>query len=203
MIKKVDPQALAQGPSDFTLGGWNRCTTKQNGLYAGQYYPQQLAAYQHTNGVRLLDYFDEHYYGGPTFWASSAERAWTWRTSGPSRSPPIPSPTASASIATMTARAAAMATYGSAPPAPISDNSPSLAHCVPAIAPSLSFVINKTANDLATSVALAHIPQPATHGHGKEFMRIEWLAARRQAQFGSVNSNAMKYLQISRLAGYI
>ncbi|HEY3989917.1 MAG TPA: glycoside hydrolase family 44 protein [Acidobacteriaceae bacterium] len=64
MIKKVDPQALILGPSDFTLGGWIGDTTQQNGLYAGQYYLQQMAAYQHANGIRLLDYFDEHYYGG-------------------------------------------------------------------------------------------------------------------------------------------
>ncbi len=61
-IKQVDSSAMVLGPSDFTLGGWVGDTTKQNGLLAGQYYLQQMAAYQKQNGVRLLDYFDEHYY---------------------------------------------------------------------------------------------------------------------------------------------
>ena len=61
-IKQVDSSAMVLGPSDFTLGGWIGDTTKQNGLLAGQYYLQQMAAYQAQNGVRILDYFDEHYY---------------------------------------------------------------------------------------------------------------------------------------------
>ncbi|NYF91571.1 Ig-like domain repeat protein [Tunturiibacter empetritectus] len=61
-IKQVDPSAMVLGPSDFTLGGWVGDTTKQGGLLAGQYYLQQMAAYQATNGSRILDYFDEHYY---------------------------------------------------------------------------------------------------------------------------------------------
>ncbi len=50
------------GPSDFTLGGWIGTPAQQNNLYAGQYYLQQMAAYQQQHGQRLLDYFDEHYY---------------------------------------------------------------------------------------------------------------------------------------------
>ena len=61
-IKQVDPSAMVLGPSDFTLGGWVGDTTKQNGLLAAQYYLQQMAAYQAQNGVRILDYLDEHYY---------------------------------------------------------------------------------------------------------------------------------------------
>ena len=34
----------------------------REGLYAGQYYLQQMAAYQQQHGQRILDYFDEHYY---------------------------------------------------------------------------------------------------------------------------------------------
>jgi hypothetical protein len=61
-VKTADPSALVLGPSDFTLGGWIGNTSQQNGLYAGQYYLQQMAAYQQAHGRRLLDYFDEHYY---------------------------------------------------------------------------------------------------------------------------------------------
>jgi hypothetical protein len=61
-VKTADPSALVLGPSDFTLGGWIGTPAQQNNLYAGQYYLQQMAAYQQKNGKRLLDYFDEHYY---------------------------------------------------------------------------------------------------------------------------------------------
>ena len=61
-VKAADPSALVLGPSDFTLGGWIGTPSQQNGLYAGQYYLQQMAAYQQQHGQRLLDYFDEHYY---------------------------------------------------------------------------------------------------------------------------------------------
>lgn len=62
-IKQVDPTAKVFGPSDFTLGGWIGTPAQQNGLLAGQYYLQQFAAYDKTNGSRSLDYFDEHFYG--------------------------------------------------------------------------------------------------------------------------------------------
>jgi hypothetical protein len=61
-VKQADPSALVLGPSDFTLGGWIGTPAQQNNLYAGQYYLQQMAAYQQQHGQRLLDYFDEHYY---------------------------------------------------------------------------------------------------------------------------------------------
>jgi hypothetical protein len=61
-VKAADPTALVLGPSDFTLGGWIGTPAQQNGLYAGQYYLQQMAAYQQSHGQRLIDYFDEHYY---------------------------------------------------------------------------------------------------------------------------------------------
>jgi hypothetical protein len=64
MIKQTDPSAKVFGPVDFTLGGWIGTPAKQNNLYAGQYYLQQMAAYDATNHQRILDYFDEHYYGG-------------------------------------------------------------------------------------------------------------------------------------------
>src|SRR5208282_6069863 len=64
MIKQVDPSAKVFGPVDFTLGGWIGTPSLQNNLYAGQYYLQKMAAYEQTNNQRILDYFDEHYYGG-------------------------------------------------------------------------------------------------------------------------------------------
>jgi hypothetical protein len=62
VVKEVDPTAAVLGPSDFTLGGWIGTPSAQDGLFAGQYYLQQMAAYQAANGTRILDYFDEHYY---------------------------------------------------------------------------------------------------------------------------------------------
>jgi len=61
-IKQVDSTAMVLGPSDFTLGGWVGNTSQQGGLFAGQYYLQQMATYDKANGQRILDYFDEHYY---------------------------------------------------------------------------------------------------------------------------------------------
>src|SRR5580692_5325108 len=64
MIKQTDPTAKVFGPVDFTLGGWIGTPSQQDNLYAGQYYLQQMAAYDQANHQRTLDYFDEHYYGG-------------------------------------------------------------------------------------------------------------------------------------------
>ena len=61
-VKQGDSTALVLGPSDFTLGGWIGNTAQQGGLFAGQYYLQQMAAYDQAHGQRILDYFDEHYY---------------------------------------------------------------------------------------------------------------------------------------------
>jgi hypothetical protein len=61
-VKQADSTALILGPSDFTLGGWVGNTSQQGGLFAGQYYLQQMAAYDKAHGQRILDYFDEHYY---------------------------------------------------------------------------------------------------------------------------------------------
>jgi len=62
VIKQVDSSALVLGPSDFTLGGWIGNTSQQGGVFAGEYYLQQMAAYDQQHGQRILDYFDEHYY---------------------------------------------------------------------------------------------------------------------------------------------
>jgi len=64
MIKQSDPSAKVFGPVDFTLGGWIGTPSQQDGLFAGQYYLQQMSAYEQANHQRILDYFDEHYYGG-------------------------------------------------------------------------------------------------------------------------------------------
>ena len=64
MIKQSDPSAKVFGPVDFTLGGWIGTPSQQDGLFAGQYYLQQMSAYEQANHHRILDYFDEHYYGG-------------------------------------------------------------------------------------------------------------------------------------------
>ena len=75
MVKSVDPSAMVLGPSDFTLGGWIGTPSAQNNLYAGQYYLQQMAAYQQVHGARVLDYFDEHYY--PQFSDATSQLAAT------------------------------------------------------------------------------------------------------------------------------
>ena len=75
MVKQVDASAKVMGPSDFTLGGWIGDTKKQNGLYAAEYYLQQMAAYEKAHGVRVLDYLDEHYY--PVFSDAASQLAST------------------------------------------------------------------------------------------------------------------------------
>lgn len=62
MIKETDPSASVFGPSDYSGNGWIGDTGKQNNLYAGQYYLEQMAVYEQQQGQRILDYFDEHYY---------------------------------------------------------------------------------------------------------------------------------------------
>ena len=68
MIKSVDASANVLGPSDF---GWpaylDSSKTGDNAASHGgtkfaEYYLQQMHAYEQQHGVRLLNYFDEHYY---------------------------------------------------------------------------------------------------------------------------------------------
>ncbi len=66
MIKASDPSAQVFGPSDYSGNGWIGNPAQQNGLLAGQYYLQQMAAYEQQHGQRILDYFDEHYYATST-----------------------------------------------------------------------------------------------------------------------------------------
>ncbi len=64
-VKQADPGALILGPSDF---GWPAYVgngpeiQEHGGLWNAPWYLQQMALYEANNHVRLLDYFDEHYY---------------------------------------------------------------------------------------------------------------------------------------------
>jgi hypothetical protein len=67
-VKAADPGALVLGPSDW---GWsayvdaNSATDNRashGGVDFGPWYLQQMRAYEQAYGVRILDYFDEHYY---------------------------------------------------------------------------------------------------------------------------------------------
>ncbi|MEG4802618.1 glycoside hydrolase family 44 protein [Microcoleus sp. ARI1-B5] len=67
MVKAVDSTALVLGPSDF---GWpvyvdsgvKGDREKHGGVWFARWYLQQMRAYEQQKGVRILDYFDEHYY---------------------------------------------------------------------------------------------------------------------------------------------
>jgi beta-glucanase (GH16 family) len=67
MIKATDPSAQVDGPGDFGYPayiGMGRPgdNNTSHGIGMAEYYLQQMYAYQKQHGVRLLDYFDEHYY---------------------------------------------------------------------------------------------------------------------------------------------
>ncbi len=67
MIKADDPSAQIDGPGDF---GWPAYIgmgkpgddATSHGVGLAEYYLQQMRAYEQQHGVRLLDFFDEHYY---------------------------------------------------------------------------------------------------------------------------------------------
>lgn len=67
MIKATDGGAAVLGPSDF---GWPAYIgmgkpgddANSHGIGFAEYYLQQMAAYNQKYHVRLLNYFDEHYY---------------------------------------------------------------------------------------------------------------------------------------------
>jgi hypothetical protein len=67
MVKATDPTAKVLGPSDF---GWpvyvdsgvKGDREKHGGIWFARWYLQQMRAYEQQKGVRILDYFDEHYY---------------------------------------------------------------------------------------------------------------------------------------------
>jgi hypothetical protein len=66
-IKAADPTAQTLGPSEWGWDGY--FSTNATGDRAahgnvplGQWYLQQMQAYERAHGLRILDYFDEHYY---------------------------------------------------------------------------------------------------------------------------------------------
>ncbi|MDQ2800835.1 MAG: glycoside hydrolase family 44 protein, partial [Armatimonadota bacterium] len=66
-IKSVDPTAAVLGPGDFLLhyqsdGVPGDGAKEHGGLGQGNYYLQQMAAYEKAHNKRILDYFDGHYY---------------------------------------------------------------------------------------------------------------------------------------------
>ncbi len=67
MIKTADSSAIVVGPGDFVMhyqsdGKPGDGKKEHGGLGQGDYYLQQMAAYEQKHHVRLIDYFDEHYY---------------------------------------------------------------------------------------------------------------------------------------------
>lgn len=78
-IKSVDATAKVLGPCDFLEWGWTLNSPSGTNLYSGQYYLQQFAAYDASNGTRSLDYFDEHYtVGASSSPADSFNQVRTW-----------------------------------------------------------------------------------------------------------------------------
>jgi hypothetical protein len=67
MIKSVDPSAQILGPGDFVLhyqsdGIPGDGKKEHGGMGQGNYFLQRMRAYETEHHVRILDYFDEHYY---------------------------------------------------------------------------------------------------------------------------------------------
>ena len=64
-IKSADPTSWVAGPEDFGWAVYVGDPSKNGGLYNAIYYLQQMRNYEQTNGVRILDYFTEHWYPSP------------------------------------------------------------------------------------------------------------------------------------------
>jgi hypothetical protein len=67
MVKATDPSAKTLGPSDFGWAVYVDSMVKgdrdaHGGVWFAEWYLQQMRAYEQQHGVRILDYFDEHYY---------------------------------------------------------------------------------------------------------------------------------------------
>jgi len=83
VVKKADPSAKVLGPSDF---GWAAYVGSQaeinehGGLWNAPWYLSKMAAYEAAHHVRLVDYFDEHYYptgpGGDAWLLQSTRSLW-------------------------------------------------------------------------------------------------------------------------------
>lgn len=61
-VKAADPAAKIDGPGDFGWAAYRGEPDKRGGLWNAEYYLKRLRAASREQGVRLLDYFDEHYY---------------------------------------------------------------------------------------------------------------------------------------------
>ena len=64
-IKAADPTSWVAGPEDFGWAVYVGDPSKNGGLYNAIYYLQQMKSYEQANGVRILDYFTEHWYPSP------------------------------------------------------------------------------------------------------------------------------------------
>jgi len=64
-IKDIDPTAWVAGPEDFGWAIYVGDPSKNGGLWNAIYYLQQMRAYEQANGVRILDYYTEHWYPSP------------------------------------------------------------------------------------------------------------------------------------------
>lgn len=67
MIKATDASAKTLGPGDFGWPVYVDSLVKgdreaHGGVWFAEWYLQQMRLYEQKNGVRILDYFDEHYY---------------------------------------------------------------------------------------------------------------------------------------------
>ncbi len=66
-IKQADPSALTLGPSNYGYGVYADSLVPgdkaaHNNIGFSEWYLQQMKLYEQQNGVRILDYFDQHYY---------------------------------------------------------------------------------------------------------------------------------------------
>jgi len=61
-VKATDPTARIDGPGDFGWAVYRGEPEKHGGLWNAEYYLHRLRAASQQANVRLLDYFDEHYY---------------------------------------------------------------------------------------------------------------------------------------------
>ncbi|MFW6306966.1 MAG: glycoside hydrolase family 44 protein [Bacillota bacterium] len=62
-IKEIDPDILTLGPvSGLYTGDSEEERSKYDGMMLAEWYLSKLHEYEKNNGIRLLDYFDVHYY---------------------------------------------------------------------------------------------------------------------------------------------
>src|SRR5690242_8057202 len=61
-VKAVDPTAKVDGSGDFGWAAYRGQPEKRGGLWNAEYYLKRLREAGRRQKLRLLDYFDEHYY---------------------------------------------------------------------------------------------------------------------------------------------